>query len=241
MQGDKSSDLLTVQEPFSSWTFAKIRPLFGLTASCSMELSRFQAKVTDVSPTHLDFVIEDIIVGRLCLMAQHLIEYTRANLYGLHRSVNTNQPSTFSANAFRVHLYSVAAHFDGDVKVIPQFGISGSRGKGPVGKTEAKRENIDHGVGQNAVQLQALLQCSYENDIGEQMMYGIVSSAVDWVIKVISNTDFRQGDNVQVLLSSLSPVSLPFSTTVLTREILLEPVMNLVDKSSGFLISRSGH
>ncbi|RUP49033.1 hypothetical protein BC936DRAFT_143433 [Jimgerdemannia flammicorona] len=37
------------------------RPLFGLTASCSMELSRFQAKVTDVSPTHLDFVIEDIM------------------------------------------------------------------------------------------------------------------------------------------------------------------------------------
>jgi len=73
--------------------------------------------------------------------------------------------------------YDVAGCYKKKVKVLPQYEISGSHGKGPanwtikigdiiVAITEAKKENIEQGVGQNAIQLQTSQQhnikkCNY--------------------------------------------------------------------------------
>ena len=84
------------------------------------------------------------------------------------------------------------------MKVCPEYELSGSHGKGPVDwvikigdtiivVTEAKREDINQGVGQNAIQLQASSQRNkkkrtYNEALREDVMYGIVSTGVDWVI-----------------------------------------------------------
>ena len=71
-------------------------------------------------------------------------------------------------------LHGVASCYDGEVKVCPEYELSGSHGKGPVDwvikigdtiivVTEAKREDINQGVGQNAIQLQASSQCNKRN------------------------------------------------------------------------------
>ena len=61
-------------------------------------------------------------------------------------------------------------------------------------------------------------------------MYGIVSTAVDWVIiKLVSSSSENnsEGKVSEVLLSSLSPSPLPINNSVLTREDLAKPVKNL--------------
>ena len=143
-------------------------------------------------------------------------------------------------------IYSVASIFDGEVKVYPQYEISGSHGKGPVDwvikvgntiitVTEAKKEDINQGIAQNAVQLQTSVQRnpkkrSYDTaGLHEDVMYGIVSTAVDWVvIKLVSSSSENNSEGkVEVLLSSLSPSPLPINNSVLTREDLAKPVENL--------------
>ena len=131
------------------------------------------------------------------------------------------------------------------MKVCPEYELSGSHGKGPVDwvikigdtiivVTEAKREDINQGVGQNAIQLQASSQRNkkkrtYNEALHEDVMYGIVSTAVDWVIikLVSSGSENNSEGKVEVLLSSLSPSPLPINNSVLTCEDLAKPVKNL--------------
>ncbi|GES96525.1 hypothetical protein GLOIN_2v1571020 [Rhizophagus clarus] len=143
-------------------------------------------------------------------------------------------------------IYGVASIFDGEVKVYPQYEISGSHGKGPVDwvikvgntiitVTEAKKEDINQGIAQNAVKLQTSIQRnpkkrSYDTaGLHEDVMYGIVSTAVDWVIiKLVSSSSENNSEGkVEVLLSSLSPSPLPINNSVLTREDLAKPIENL--------------
>ncbi|GES74602.1 hypothetical protein GLOIN_2v1571020 [Rhizophagus clarus] len=71
-------------------------------------------------------------------------------------------------------LHDVVSCYDGEVKVCPEYELSGSYGKGPVDwvikigdtiivVTEAKREGINQRVGQNAIQLQASSQRKKRN------------------------------------------------------------------------------
>ena len=63
----------------------------------------------------------------------------------------------------------------------------------------------------------------------KDVMYGIVSTAVDWVIikLVSSGSENNSEGKVEVLLSSLSPSPLPINNSVLTHENLAKPVKNL--------------
>ena len=95
-------------------------------------------------------------------------------------------------------LHGVASCYDGEVKVCPEYELSGSHGKGPIDwvikigntiivVTEAKREDINQGVGQNAIQLQASSQRNkkkrtFNEALREDVMYGIVLAGVEWVI-----------------------------------------------------------
>ncbi|PKY45460.1 hypothetical protein RhiirA4_419853 [Rhizophagus irregularis] len=102
-------------------------------------------------------------------------------------------------------IYGVASIYGGEIKVYPQYEISGSHGKGPVDWaikigniiitiTEAKKEDINQGIAQNAIQLQTSIQHnpkkrSYDAaGLHEDVIYGIVSTAVDWIIiKLVSS------------------------------------------------------
>ncbi|GBC10285.1 hypothetical protein RclHR1_00950022 [Rhizophagus clarus] len=198
--------VFVVQQPFSSYTFPKMKAVFSLKADDYNGLSLFDGGVKDTP--------KEIRTTR-CEFISHII-------------------------------YSVASIFDGEVKVYPQYEISGSHGKGPVDwvikvgntiitVTEAKKEDINQGIAQNAVQLQTSIQRnpkkrSYDTaGLHEDVMYGIVSTAVDWVIiKLVSSSSENNSEGkVEVLLSSLSPSPLPINNSVLTREDLAKPVENL--------------
>jgi hypothetical protein len=81
-----------------------------------------------------------------------------------------------------------------------------------VAVTEAKRENLDQGVGQNVIQLQASLQSNpkkrkFDSAMREDVMFGIVTTGVEWIVIKFVSTD----DGVQVLRSSLSPFAFPIN------------------------------
>ncbi|UZO21092.1 uncharacterized protein OCT59_013495 [Rhizophagus irregularis] len=63
----------------------------------------------------------------------------------------------------------------------------------------------------------------------EDVMYGIVSTAVDWVmIKLVSSSsDNNSEGKVDVLLSSLFPFPLPINKAILTYDNLVEPIKDL--------------
>ena len=146
-------------------------------------------------------------------------------------------------------IHGVAHCYDGKVKVYPQYEISGSHGKGPVdwaikigdtiiAVTEAKRENLDQGVGQNVIQLQASTQCNprkrkFDSALREDTMFGIITTGVYWIIiKVVSNGADEDGgsdknNNVQVLLSSRLTLRLPIDDEKLQQEHLKERLEDL--------------
>ncbi|GES74678.1 hypothetical protein GLOIN_2v1571020 [Rhizophagus clarus] len=218
----------TSQQPFSSYTFPKMKAVFGLKADDYNGLSLFDGGVKDTPKEIRSLVIEELL--RLHKTSQHI---TSAN------------EATRCEFISRI-IYGVASIFDGEVKVYPQYEISGSHGKGPVDwvikvgntiitVTEAKKEDINQGIAQNAVQLQTSIQRnpkkrSYDTaGLHEDVMYGIVSTAVDWVIiKLVSSSSENNSEGkIEVLLSSLSPSPLPINNSVLTREDLAKPVENL--------------
>ena len=143
-------------------------------------------------------------------------------------------------------LHGVASCYDGEVKVCPEYELSGSHGKGPVDwvikigdtiivVTEAKREDINQGVGQNAIQLQASSQHNkkkhtYNEALREDVMYGIVSTGVGWVIiKLVTTGEYNDSDNgnVEVLLSSRTPFTFPINESVFDKSLMLEKLKNL--------------
>ncbi|PKC06519.1 hypothetical protein RhiirA5_501328 [Rhizophagus irregularis] len=220
----------TSQQPFSSWTFPQIKTLFGLTADSYIDLPRFDGELADTANYEkiLEHVLEDIAMKhKTCIHVTSANEATRREFIS---SV----------------LHGVASCYDGEVKVCPEYELSGSHGKGPVYwvikigdtiivVTEAKREDINQGVGQNAIQLQASSQRNkkkrtYNEALREDVMYGIVSTGVDWVIiKLVTTGEYNDSDNgnVEVLLSSRTPFTFPINESVFDKSLMLEKLKNL--------------
>jgi hypothetical protein len=206
-----------------------MKTLFGLKADDYNGLPLFEGGSNDTPEEIRNLVIDELL--RLHKTSQHI---TSAN------------EATRCEFISRI-IYGVASIFGGEVKVYPQYEISGSHGKGPVDwvikvgntiitVTEAKKEDINQGIAQNAVQLQTSIQRnpkkrSYDTaGLDDNVMYGIVSTAVDWVIiKLVSSSSENNNSEgkVEVLLSSLSPSPLPINNSVLTREDLAKPVEKL--------------
>ncbi|CAG8553949.1 3536_t:CDS:1, partial [Ambispora leptoticha] len=186
-KGDLAFVVDTSQQPFSSWTFGKMKNLFSLSADSFVDLPKFDADRADTSEYKevLRHVVEDIIMKHKA--SQSILSANEATRCEFISSV----------------IYGVASVFNGEVKVCPQYEISGSHGKGPVDWaikvrdmiiviTEAKREDINQGVGQCTIQLQASMQRnkkrSYDTALREIEMFGIITTASDWVIiKVVSS------------------------------------------------------
>ncbi|GES95590.1 hypothetical protein GLOIN_2v1571020 [Rhizophagus clarus] len=200
----------TSQQPFSSWTFPQIKTLFGLTADSYIDLPR---------PA-----------------------FSR-NWCGANEATRREFISSV--------LHGVSSCYDGEVKVCPEYELSGSHGKGPVdwvikiGDTiivviEAKREDINQGVGQNTIQLQASSQRNkkkrtYNEALREDVMYGIVSTGVNWVIiKLVTTGECNDNDNgnVEELLSSRTPFTFLLTRMCLTKVLCLKNSRICLGKSS---------
>ncbi|CAB4440230.1 unnamed protein product [Rhizophagus irregularis] len=168
-----------------------------------------------------------------------------------HQSVTNQSPISYLIGDRLVPDFSLfdlcASIFGGEVKVYPQYEIFESHGKRPIDLvikvgntiitiTEAKKENINQGIVQNAVQLQTFIQRNPKRHnydtagLYEDVIYRIVSTTVDWVIikLVSSSSENNSEEKVEVLLSSLSPLPLPINnSSVLTYEDLAKSVENL--------------
>jgi len=211
----------TAQQAFSSWTFARVKTLFGLKADSYDTLATFEAGVADTPEEHRTVVLNELL--------------RRNKVFPAIAGANEATRSEYIS----VVLSGVASLFD-DVTICPQYELAGSHGKGPVdwaiksndtiiAITEAKKEDLNQGVGQNVIQLQAAHQRNRkrtrdEADLEKEVLYGIVTTAIDWVIiKVISDGD----DQVDVFLSSLTPFPLPLNKPKLTSNDIAGPLKEL--------------
>ena|SRR5947209_13151274 len=165
------------QQPFSSYTFPKMKVLFGLKADSYDQLPCIEIGSSATPEEIRNSVIEDFL-----------------------RMHKASPPITSANEATRCEfisaiIYGVASIFDGTVKVYPQYEVSGSHGKGPIdwmikmgdviiSVTEAKREDINQGIAQSTVQAHASMQCNrkkrtYDDaDLYEGVMYCIVSTGM---------------------------------------------------------------
>ncbi|CAI2188419.1 15376_t:CDS:2 [Funneliformis geosporum] len=212
-------DTCDSQQPFSSWTFAKIKDIFSLKTDSYDELPQFDGGIVITPEDIRNDVISDIL-------RKHKVSLP---------ITSTNEAT--HCEFISTIIYSIVSIYGGTVKVYPQYEISGRHRKGPVDWaikvgdtiitiTEAKREDINQGIAQN----------TYNEAIYEEVIYEIVSMGVDWVIiKVVSSgngsNNSHNGNNgkgnVEVFLSSLSPSVLPINLSTLTREDLVELIKNL--------------
>ncbi|CAG8625546.1 8724_t:CDS:2 [Gigaspora rosea] len=221
----------TSQQPFSSYTFPKMKVLFSLKADNYEELPRFTGGISEIHETLRDEVIKNILE----------IHMASPSILGINEATRCEFISRI--------IYKVASMFGGIVKVYPQYEVSGSHGKGPIdwaikvedtiiSVTEAKRENIDQGIAQSTIQAHASLQRNrkkrtYEEaDIYGDVMYAIVTTGVDWIITkiILSNGNDNENGDVQVFWSSKSPVALPINKRSLTHDDLVQPINDLLEQ-----------
>ncbi|CAG8657052.1 6266_t:CDS:2 [Racocetra persica] len=221
----------TSQQPFSSYTFPKMKVLFGLKADSYVELPRFTEGTSEINEALGDDVIKNIL-----------------EIYMASPSIVGINEATCCEFISRI-IYKVASMFGGIVKVYPQYEVSGSHGKGPIdwaikvedtiiSVTEAKRENID------------------QADMYGHVMYGVVTTGrahdtillgveaelllilmflilgVDWIITkiILSNENDNENGDVQVYWSSKLPVALPINKRSLTHDDLVQPINDLLEQ-----------
>ncbi|UZO27480.1 uncharacterized protein OCT59_019673 [Rhizophagus irregularis] len=197
----------TSQQPFSSWRFDKMKSLFGLKADDYNELPTFAGGVKETPEEIRNLVIGEFL--RLHKTSQHI---TSAN------------EATRCEYISRI-IYGVASIYGGEIKVYPQYEISGGHGKGPVDWaikigniiitiTEAKKEDINKELHRMRSNCRHPSSAILKNEL---MIRQLVSSSSD------NNSEGK----VDVLLSSLSPSPLPINKAILTHDDLVEPIKDL--------------
>ncbi|CAB4477069.1 hypothetical protein RhiirA1_459075 [Rhizophagus irregularis] len=137
-------------------------------------------------------------------------------------------------------LHGVAYFFQNSIKIYPEHELVGSYGHGPVDWTimvnnkyilitEAKKVDVDHGVGQNIIQLQSTFQKNRKNNHDSpSVLYGIVTTALLWVIlKVVLKESDNNDRPIEVFKSSLTPIILPLSEPGLNKASLTPRVEEL--------------
>ncbi|GBB96955.1 hypothetical protein RclHR1_02880021 [Rhizophagus clarus] len=184
--------VFVAQQPFSSYTFPKMKAVFGLKADDYNGLLLFDGGVKDTPKEIRSLVIKhpntSLAPMKPLVASLFLVIFTV-----LHQSLMWEiQSSQLPRRKKRT-----------SIKVLHRMQTSIQR--------NPKKRSYDTA------------------GLHEDVMYGIVSTAVDWVIiKLVSSSSENKGEGkVEVLLSSLSPSPLPINNSVLTREDLANPVENL--------------
>lgn len=179
-----ASYVLTAQQPFSSYSFSKMKALFGLKYDDYDDLPEYvlfhESYLDSAVPEDvLNHVIEDI-----------LKKHTASR--PIRADVNGATRREFISSV----IYGVASTFKGTVKICPEYQVSGTHGKGPIDwiikigdiiicATEAKSNDISWGVGQSTVQAHASMQLNnnkkrtYDDaDLDVEEVFCIVSTGM---------------------------------------------------------------
>jgi hypothetical protein len=134
-------------------------------------------------------------------------------------------------------IYGIVDH-ESEMKVYHRHGKSGSydprfvdwmikKGSNIVAIINGKRADMNEGVVQGIIHIIQSLQQNKNNKNNDMPMFGIISTGIDWAIIRVTLKDSSIKD-VNVYLSSRSPLRLPINEQVLTRDDLLEPIENLL-------------
>lgn len=215
----------TPQQAFSNWSFHLLRDALKLNASSWDTLTEFQGQRCDVSQyqQNIDFVVVELI------RRQATLPYIPTASKAARREL------------ISCVLHGVAYCFNGKIKVVPEYEITGSFGRGPVDWavlmgdkiiviTEAKKDDIEQGISQNTVQLHSAIQRNFKlRSSGEHTsteLYGIVTTALEWFIIKVIETDSVE-EPIDVKVSNLTPINLPLTDRKLNKDKLLEPVKDL--------------
>ncbi|RGB24605.1 hypothetical protein C1646_772826 [Rhizophagus diaphanus] len=169
----------TSQQSFSSWTFSQIKTLFGLTADSYIYLPRFNGELTNTTDYKkiLGHILEDIAI------------VTSAN-------------EAIRCEFISSVLHGVASCYDGEVKVCPEYELSGSHGKGPV---------------------------DWVIKIGDTIIVVTEAKSKDINQGLVTTGKYNDSDNgnVEVLLSSRIPFTFPINESVFDKSLMLEKLKNL--------------
>ncbi|RHZ79302.1 hypothetical protein Glove_149g87 [Diversispora epigaea] len=232
----------TSQKPFSSYTFQKMKDLFGLTANNLGELPSIEIESSKTTKP-----IKKIMEGVINVLLQ--IHRTTPNIVIYPNEANRRP-------FIEAIIRGVADTYDGKVMVWSEYEVCGSHGKGPIDwvikmddtiicVTEAKKEDLSYGVGQSTVQAHASIQFNTrkrkrdEAELGESEMFCIVSTGVDWLITKVRNSNGNGNDNsdgmLELFLCSSNYKALPINDKSLTRDDLIKPVEDLFQRIKGAL------
>ncbi|PKY42616.1 hypothetical protein RhiirA4_540534 [Rhizophagus irregularis] len=219
----------TSQQPFNSYTFSKMKALFGLQYDNCDELPKCRLFPGDLIDSFLDKKILEEVIQEI--LRKHTVSRP------IRADVNEATRREFISSI----IYGVASNFRGLVKIYPEEQVTGTHGKGPVDwiikigniiicVTEAKRNDISWGIGQSTVQAHASMQLNTKKrtftdaNLDEDDMYCIISTGVEWVItRVIQNRDGK----VDVYICDPMPDVIPINNAVLTYDDLYKPVKKL--------------
>ncbi|RGB37599.1 hypothetical protein C1646_40575 [Rhizophagus diaphanus] len=173
----------TSQQPFHSYTFSRMKALFGLKYDNYDELPKYELFPSDLIDSYLDEKILNEVIQEI------LRKHTASR--PIRADVNEATRREFISSI----IYGVASNFKGIVKIYPEEQVSGTHGKGPVDwilkigdiiicVTEAKRNDISWGIGQSTVQAHASMQLNTKKrtatdaNLDEDDMYCIVSTGM---------------------------------------------------------------
>lgn len=152
-------------------------------------------------------------------------------------------------------IYAVASSFDGDVKIFSEYEVSGRYGKGLndwiirigdiiIHVTEAKGNDISHGIGQSTVQAHASMQRNKRNrkkrsyddaDLYDEEMFCIISTGIEWIMTKFILKSNSNGGNVEVRVCLPMPEPIPINKVSLSRGDIREPVSKLLLQIKGLL------
>lgn len=248
--------VLTAQQPFNSYTFSKMKALFGLQYDNCDELPKCRLFPGDLIDSFLDKKILEEVIQEI--LRKHTVSRP------IRADVNEATRREFISSI----IYGVASNFRGLVKIYPEEQVIGTHGKGPVDwiikigniiicVTEAKRNDISWGIGQSTVQAHASMQLNTKKrtftdaNLDEDDMYCIIStgmlmkqnfvgingksaniltpfiSLIPGVEWVITRVIQTRDGKVDVYICDPMPDVIPINNAVLTYDDLYKPVKKL--------------
>jgi hypothetical protein len=171
--------------PYSSFTFAKAKKELELTI---VEGDRFLPEIEPIAPSpRLELVLEDlpwaIAVGSERAKSESIIYPILQEV----RRIFNGRISLFSGKEFNV---DVEKGLNGYVDYLLSRSQEQLEIEAPVVMlVEAKRDNLNEGIGQCIAEMVAAAQFNQLNDIPLRTIYGVVSNGTQWrLMKLVEKT-----------------------------------------------------
>ena len=171
--------------PYSSFTFAKAKKELGLTI---VEGDRFLPHIEPIAPSsRLEAALEDvpwaIAVGSERAKSESIIYPILQEV----RRILNGQISLFSGKDFTV---DVEKGLNGYVDYLLSRSPEQLEIEAPVVMlVEAKRDNLNEGIGQCIAEMVAAVEFNRMNEVALKTIYGIISNGTQWrLMKLVEQT-----------------------------------------------------